>query len=288
MSATGVPAAALPPVAIGGVGGSGTRLIAEICQQVGYYIGGDLHPPQDNRWFTLLFKRTDLWPEATTALEFDRAVDTFRTAMVGGAALDADRVVWLRSLAAADRLHHSKAWLNERVETLIAAVRAGQPRTGRWGWKEPNTHIFLDRLASGFPGLKYVHVVRNGLDMAHSRNQNQLEFWGPLVLGTSHPDLSPRASLNYWCIVHRRVARIGARMPGRFLWLNYDALCAAPRDQLGPLLAFLEVPADAGLIESLAPLVRPPDSVGRFKQHSLDQFDPADVAYVKSLGFDVA
>jgi hypothetical protein len=37
-----------------------------------------------------------------------------------------------------------------------------------WGWKEPNTHVVLDRLWAELPRLKYVHVRRHGLDMAFS------------------------------------------------------------------------------------------------------------------------
>ena len=45
------------PVIIGGVGGSGTRVVAEILDNLGFYIGNDLNPAKDNLWFLLLFKR---------------------------------------------------------------------------------------------------------------------------------------------------------------------------------------------------------------------------------------
>ena len=45
------------PVIIGGVGGSGTRVVAEIINLLGFYIGDDLNPAKDNLWFLLLFKR---------------------------------------------------------------------------------------------------------------------------------------------------------------------------------------------------------------------------------------
>ena len=43
------------PVAIGGVGGSGTRVIAEILIQLGFYIGSDLNSANDNLWFMLTY-----------------------------------------------------------------------------------------------------------------------------------------------------------------------------------------------------------------------------------------
>ena len=45
------------PVVIGGVGGSGTRVVAEIIKRLGFYIGDDLDSANDNLWFLLLFKR---------------------------------------------------------------------------------------------------------------------------------------------------------------------------------------------------------------------------------------
>ncbi len=45
------------PVAIGGVGGSGTRLVADIVSQCGFYLGSSLNGNLDNLWFTFLLKR---------------------------------------------------------------------------------------------------------------------------------------------------------------------------------------------------------------------------------------
>ena len=45
------------PVVIGGIGGSGTRVIAEIVALFGFYLGRDLNDASDNLTFTLLFKR---------------------------------------------------------------------------------------------------------------------------------------------------------------------------------------------------------------------------------------
>jgi hypothetical protein len=46
-----------------------------------------------------------------------------------------------------------------------------------WGWKEPNTYIILEKLNEYYPNMKYIHLIRNGLDMAFSENQNQVKLW---------------------------------------------------------------------------------------------------------------
>jgi len=278
----GLSSGGYPPVAIGGIGGSGTRLVAEILRQLGFYLGGDLNVSVDNLWFTLLFKRFELGAEIQRSAEFDVAAEVFRRVMVGDARLTDEQIRWVRTLAITDRLHHNRAWLEERVATLLEADAAPARAPHRWGWKEPNTHVFLDRLPAVFAGMKYIHVARNGLDMAFSANQNQLQLWGPLFLGEA-ADVSPRASLKYWCHVHRRVLELGAELPGRFLMLNYDAFCLAPQRYLPELGRFLGVSVDSSQQAALESLIRVPDSIGRFKTHGLALFDPVDVQYVQEV-----
>jgi len=40
------------PVVIGGLGGSGTRTIAQLVQSLGVHMGTLLNPATDNLWFT--------------------------------------------------------------------------------------------------------------------------------------------------------------------------------------------------------------------------------------------
>src|SRR3990167_6840991 len=56
MSRNLLPRDAAPPLAIGGVGGSGTRVVAAAAIALGFDLGSDLNPPLDNLAFTLLFK----------------------------------------------------------------------------------------------------------------------------------------------------------------------------------------------------------------------------------------
>ena len=63
------------PVVIGGVGGSGTRLIAQCLKETGFHIGTDLNVANDNLWFTLLFKRIEIL--ASSEKEFDDLIRIF-------------------------------------------------------------------------------------------------------------------------------------------------------------------------------------------------------------------
>jgi hypothetical protein len=48
------------PICVGGVGGSGTRIIAMILSSLSINIGRDINEAFDNLTFSLLFKRKDI------------------------------------------------------------------------------------------------------------------------------------------------------------------------------------------------------------------------------------
>ena len=239
------------PIAVGGVGGSGTRLIAGLLQSAGYWMGDRLNSTSDD----LAFSESLVTEEAVDCSEsrFDELLLQYLLHV-----MSAHRIAGLDAL-----------------DVL-----------SRWGWKEPNTHMHMHRIALRIPHVRYVHVMRSGLDMAFSANQQQVKRWGERLLG--HPvDGSPRHSLRYWVLVHRRINANCMRLGARFLMLNYDRLCTNPDDELPALLAFAGIDPSDATLERLRAMISPPDSIGRFRHHGLHVFDPGDVDYVRSLGFEV-
>lgn len=279
-----LPSGLAAPVVIGGVGGSGTRLIARCLMELHWSMGRDLNRSLDNMWFTLLLKK----PEILTCSdeEFGRLTRLMVAATNSPGRVAHACITLLNYFRLLDRPNVLKDCLQQAAPRLVAPGPA-IPGDDRWGWKEPNSHVILDRLMSCFPSMKYIHVMRNGLDMAHSRNQQQLQRWGDHYLDESF-DVSPRSSLKFWCAVHRRVIRHGTRLGHRFLLLNYDQFCLRPREGVSRLSDFLGVEPDRSLMASLVRLVQPPDSIGRFREYDTDIFDAQDVAYVRELGFDVS
>ncbi len=274
----------LAPVAVGGVGGSGTRLIALFLKRLDFHIGDDLNSALDNLWFTLLFKREEIL--SSNKAEFETLVNIFVKKMTLGDAYSQTEIGLVKRLASHDRSQHPISWLQERERSLLS--RKPLLNQGRaWGWKEPNSHIVMERFQKKIPDMKYIHVVRNGLDMAYSDNQNQLKLWGRHFLGDNH-QISPRFSLKYWHIVHRRVLEICEPMGSRFLFLNYDELCLSPSKSIKKLMNFLGVENSEVTVEELTGLVKVPKSFGRFKDFGLEEFDPVDVDFVKQLGFDTS
>ena len=273
-----------PPVVIGGVGGSGTRLIAAILAKLDFYMGNDLNKANDNLAFTLLFKQKSLWPLTENREAIQQSIAIFLTTMYLGKPLGEYEILRVKELAGKARLNAPEEWLQERAEKLINFHSGRRPHEP-WGWKEPNTHIFLPALLDTIKGMKYIHVMRHGLDMAYSANQAQVKLWSKALTGRAVDNVTPRESFHYWCAAHRRVLDLGSDMGADFLLLNFDKLCLSPDSEMRSLLAFLDISPGPKVCQSLIDMVRRPASIGRHKDmHRLD-LDPSEIDLLERLGF---
>lgn len=271
------------PIAIGGIGGSGTRLVARLLMELGYFMGPDLNESLDNLWFTLLFKRPAILRASRE--EINRLVRIFVRGMTGQFPLEEGDAQLLDQIAREPRPpEFPEEWFLARVGSLKSERMATPPLA--WGWKEPNTHVVIPWLHRSLPGVKYIHVMRNGLDMAYSGNQTQLRFWGPWLMGDKI-DVTPRNSLKYWRLVHERVLTLGKEMGGNFLLLDYDQFCLRPEEGLGRLLAFLQLDIQREEQNQLISNVNTPASLGRYKKYGTQDFDPEDMTFTSRMGYDV-
>jgi len=273
------------PVAIGGVGGSGTRLIAAMLSRLGFYMGNDFNPANDNLTFTLLFKQKDLWPLNDNQEQIRRSLRIFLNAMYFQQPLDDTDTRHIQALAGNARLNAPEEWLHERAARLISSAGAGD-RPSYWGWKEPNTHIFLPSFLESIPDLKYIHVMRNGLDMAHNVNKAQLHFWGEALKGGPIVDDGPEESFNYWCAAHSRVLTIGKDMGENFLMLNFDDFCRDPTSGINTLLDFLDVGHGKQVPGQLLDMVGCPTSTGQYKKKPKIKASAGNIKLLQALGFD--
>jgi hypothetical protein len=271
------------PIVIGGIGGSGTRLITRILRDQGVALSGDLNEALDNLWFSLLFVRRTILLKSQE--EIQRLAWLFTNAMRKGLPIPAD----LRGLLdEAARFDRGPALDVTVLKQSLASILVGQPSPDAsilWAWKQPNSHIMVPMLQRCFPTMKYIYVERSGLDMAFSGNQNQLKyFWGDLLLdGDTSP--SPRNALRYWVACHKRMLEHRALLGDRLYILNYDLFCQEPLVQLALLNEFLGLEVSTDKFNLLAGEVSPPASKGRHKRFDCDQLRLDDVEFVKAMGY---
>ncbi|MDR6225281.1 hypothetical protein JOE21_001272 [Desmospora profundinema] len=159
-----------------------------------------------------------------------------------------------------------------------------------WGFKNPTTHLYLKSLKEYFDSLKYILVIRNGLDMAYSNNRRQLYYWGSRF----HIDIPenrkylPVAQLDYWIKANRRAIHEGKKLLGnRFLVIHYDRLCVNPKKEIKRLAHFLGLDLEKMNIDSLADIIRKPESFERYKKQDLSIFNKKHFRAVRRLGFVV-
>ncbi len=161
----------------------------------------------------------------------------------------------------------------------------------RWGWKEPNTHLYIKHLAHYYKDLKYIHVVRNGLDMAFSNNRKQLWSWGFLYDIDISAGNKPIHSfqLDYWIRSNLSAISSAKYSFGPQLYiLNFDKLCMNKPTELSKLLSFLNINIDKLQLEKLAKLIRQPESINRAKEKDLSIFTNKQIKEVEKMGFDLS
>jgi hypothetical protein len=125
-------------VAIGGVGGSGTRIVAQLIKDAGFYLGSDLNSANDNLWFTLLFKRPRWFIRNSANREvIFQGLDIFSRAMTGNSLSLAD-FGFISGAAADMAVNGQDHFKNGRG--LWPLVRAGkndpseEARLFKYGW----------------------------------------------------------------------------------------------------------------------------------------------------------
>jgi sulfotransferase family protein len=224
-------------------------VIARIARRAGYNLGSNLNSAED-------------------ALEFysfhDRWINRFVWAGDGNRALtDSEAGEMERDFQSALGRH------------LPAATREA-PGT-RWGWKAPRSIYLLPFLITQFERLKFIHVLRDGRDMALSPNQNQLRKHGRAVLSWKERLFNPlpERSLLLWHRVNRRAAEYGEENMGQnYLRIRFEDLCSQPVETTAKILLFLGVqmdPEPLARTEISSPLTIgrwqtcPPQMIARFK-----------------------
>jgi Sulfotransferase family len=213
------------PGVIGATGGSGTRVLARIVQRGGMFIGTDRNRSED-------------------ALDFGALSDR-----------------WVNAVAA-----------GERPPELVAELRALVARQARardaahraWGWKEPRSIYLVPLLDKELPGFRFLHLVRDGRDMAYSDNQVQLRKHGDALLGQGAGMTETLRSISLWNDVNLRAADYGEeRLRARYLRLRFEDLCREPEAAVREIFGFFGLEGDVERIA--AEEVAAPETLGRWR-----------------------
>jgi len=194
------------PVLVLGVGGSGTRVIVEILEAMGVFMGADGRPPKECEWA--------LWDEDLI-----------------------DRVI--RGASPAD----IQAIQERALEILFRFEKELPEGASGFGWKARRAQFVLPFLREVMPDLRLIHLWRDPRDMIFSsrifgavkrfRHLYELEY-----------DSQEERKLRFW-MEHNRRAVLGTLEAGApVLHVGFENLCADPEFEVGRIAAFLGLPAE--------------------------------------------
>jgi hypothetical protein len=122
------------------------------------------------------------------------------------------------------------------IRLLFATWAAREGKTA-YADKTPRYLAHLERLARLFPEARFVHLIRDGRDVA-------LSLAEAFERG---PRTATQAAL-YWGTRVAEGRRQGQALPGRYLELRYERLVAEPDAALRELCEFIEVRFDPAMV----------------------------------------
>lgn len=271
------------PIVVGAVGGSGTRVVAQILMELGYYMGYDFNTAYDNLLFTRLFRNPELIFSENNS-EIEKRLHIYQDLMCSNE-VSISLLKELISISKQNQYYKPKLISNLKFykNTLFRNC------TENWGWKAPNSMIYMEYLANLFPKMKYIHVIRHGLDMAFSNNTQQLHLWNKLFdieIPINKEDL-PKAQLEYWIKSNQYVIDKGkSLLKSNFYILKYDDLIHNPEVEINKLLNFLEIKRENTNFTNLISFIKKTESVERYKKHDISIFSEKQLQEIRNFGFN--
>ena len=208
------------PVIATGRGGSGTRLLSSLLQQLGVFLGNELNATEDSvEWVDVIYEMAlKLLPER------------------GGAPT---------------RGH----WGPELVARARSVLGAGGGRRSRpWGFKLPECMLVLPELASALPEARFIHLVRNPLDCCLRRTHLTSRTDNPIGIATleaayralgrggtpsEEPDHIRNAAS--WRFQVEQAREWAEKLGPRCLEVRYEDVCSRPQEVADRIAAFVGI-----------------------------------------------
>ena len=152
-------------------------------------------------------------------------------------------------------------------------------RSSPWGFKNPRSMLILPFYAEMFPGMKFIHVIRDGRDVTLG---NELAGNEEYISAFTEPAdaalTAEQRMITFWGRSNAMAQRYGEQHLGdRYLRIRFEDLCNHPAEHVSEMLRFAALPS--ARLDAIVALVKKPGSIGRWRK-----FEPAVVQSVESTG----
>jgi Sulfotransferase family len=174
------------------------------------------------------------------------------------------------------------------IRTVMDAV-ANSQQAQRWAMYDPDSVLHVERLKRDIPNALFVHIIRDGRDIALSLKK--MGGFAPLPWDRSQTESLVATALYWKWMVHQGRAH-GRRFPADCIEIRYEDLMTQPHETLAKLGVFLDHDLDYDRIQR-AGLGRLSETNSSFREEGAKEeinplgrwksrLTPAEVAAIES------
>ena len=247
-----------PPIIIGALGGSGTRVLVQILRAAGVWMGNLVDPNSEDSLAMRYFLK-HRFNEIVQFIDHERPP----TALIN-------------------------KWFYNAIQQHLWGI-PNQNMT--WGWKNPRNMWLFPFFTRFYPNLMIVHLIRDGRDMATSNNTFLLKKHGEILLGKNYSKSTTLSQLRLWTMGNLRAWEFGNTILGKnYILVKYEDLCSYPKKVIGKLFKLLALDASEILVTKCASMISSSVSIGRWKksqnQH-LISLESGTKQAMETFGYDI-
>ena len=237
-----------PPIVVFNKSHSGSRLLAHLIAEAGVFMGAHQNESNDS-WDILKLVEylvSRYYPDYSSLWNSDGAADRNLTHL---------------------------------IREVFASHTEGLSPGARWGWKLCETAYILPVLDFLFPQARYIHLIRDGRDVAFTdhRAPNR-PFWKKIYFNTDgimawrglkfhNRDYAQRSHIYnamHWANSVAVGRTYGAMLRERYFEVRYEDLCESFEATATKILRFIDAPNIPETIEKMRPAVYT-NSVGKYQ-----------------------
>lgn len=244
------------PLIIGGSPGSGTRIFCQIAIDAGIYMGNNTNTNFANdamAFFKFYAKWVNLWllrkKSPLTITQKKKMIEEFNSC---------------------EKLHLASKAANKSL----------------WGFKNPRSILILSFLHKSYPKMKFLHVVRDGRDVAYTKwGAGGFKKHGKALLGKEIKNA--RDKLQVWSHTHLQASSYGESKMNEhnYFRVRFEDLCYDPKNTIESIKKFWNI-SDVDLTSTINKVKMVP-SIGRWKKHEkeMSNLSKLDLKVLEQFGY---
>lgn len=170
--------------------------------------------------------------------------------------------------------------LIDLARSVVEAHVRGRPHAMPWGWKLCETGYALPLFRLLFPGATFIHLIRDGRDVAFCNHVHPADdFWRKVYFGTKEirswqgRAISARAYLRqphvfnaqHWVNSVTTARHYGAMLGQNYIEIRYEDIVRDPLGQMRQLFSSLALDLDEAAVAKVTANVHN-HSMGKFRQ----------------------